>query len=105
MAEAGAEAYIAALRPAKVTILPGTWLDQPKRYFEQPLLIALVYLLRALRTHRLVRSLPATDVVYTPGDFLCDVVAAALKRKRQPRVTWAAAIFHVNEPPHRRRGN
>lgn len=104
VAQAGAKAYSAALQPNEVTILPSTWLDDSKRYFEQLLLIAVVYILRAIRTRALVRRLDA-DVVYTPGDFLCDVVPAAFKKKQQPEITWAAAIFHVNQAPYYRRGN
>lgn len=104
LATAGSEAYTQACAPARSLMLSRTWLDNSRRYFGHPLLIALVYIGRAVRAIPLVQRLPA-EVLYTPGDFWCDVLPTVVKKIRQPRVTWAAAIFHINDPPWRRRGN
>lgn len=104
IAAAGARGYGQTLHPAKSIVLKGTWLDTPQHYFGRSLVIALVYLGRARRAIPIVHRLQA-DIIYTPGDFWCDVLPATFKKARQPGVVWAAAIFHINEPPFRRRGN
>lgn len=104
LAAAGSEAYTQACAPAHSLMLSRTWLDNPRRYFGHPLLIALVYIARAVRAIPLVARMPA-EVLYTPGDFWCDVLPTVVKKIRQPQVIWAAAIFHINDPPWRRRGN
>lgn len=104
VAAAGQRSCAEVIGPANVTVLPGSWIDDPQRYRDRPLLVALVYLLRSVRALRLIRHIDA-DVLYTPGDFWCDVLPAAVKKTQQRSLTWAAAIFHINEAPHHRRGN
>lgn len=104
VAAAGQRSCAEVVGSANVMALPGSWVDDPRRYRDRPLLVALVYLLRSVRALRIMPRLTA-DIVYTPGDFWCDVLPAAVKKKQQRDLTWAAAIFHINEAPHRRRGN
>ena len=104
VAEAGQATCAQVVGAQHVTVLPGSWVDDPQRYRDQLLLVALVYLLRSIRALRLIRHIDA-DVLYTPGDFWCDVLPAAVRKTQQRRLTWAAAIFHINDAPHRRRGN
>lgn len=104
VAAAGGEAYARAIRPGAVTVLPASSVDHPRWYFQHLSRIAFVYLLRSVRAVRLLKHLDA-DVVYTPGDFWCDVLPASFKKRRQPGTVFAGAIFHINEAPHRRKGN
>lgn len=104
VAAAGQHSCAHVVGATNVTVLPGSWLDAPQRYRDRPLLVALVYLVRSVRALYIMPRLTA-DIVYTPGDFWCDVLPAAVKKIQQPNLTWAAAIFHINEAPHRRRGN
>lgn len=104
VAAAGERSCAQVVGSTNVTALPSSWLDDKERYRDRPLLVALVYLLRSVRALRIMPRLTA-DIVYTPGDFWCDVLPAAVKKTQQPTLTWAAAIFHINEAPHLRRGN
>lgn len=62
-----------------------------------------LYLHRTLKIFKLLH-LAKADVLYTPGDFFCDVVPAFyLKRKFGAK--WIANIYHINEPPFVRKGN
>lgn len=104
VAAAGEQSCARMIGSKNVTAIPGSWLDDPKRYCDRPLLVAVVYLLRSIRALHLIRRLEA-DVLYTPGDFWCDVLPAAVKKIQHHNLIWAAAIFHINESPLKRQGN
>lgn len=62
------------------------------------------YLIRTIKTCALMRSIKC-DVVYTTGDFFCNVIPAAYYKLRNPEARWIARIYHINEPPLKRRSN
>ncbi|MFA5866560.1 MAG: glycosyltransferase [Actinomycetota bacterium] len=62
------------------------------------------YLIRTIKACALMRSIEC-DVVYTTGDFFCDVIPAAYYKLRNPEAKWIARIYHVNEFPFKRRSN
>lgn len=101
ISQAGKEAFIERMHPQEVLTVHGSRLDSPRYYFDKPLRIALVYLLRSVRTIPILRTV-RPDVIYTPGDFWCDILPASLLKLLRHKCVWAAAIFHINESPSKR---
>ena len=67
--------------------------------------IPFAYFLRAIRGIPIVTGAGA-DVIYSGGDFICNVVPgvwAKLRSRRRPRL--AVSIHHINANPFSRRGN
>jgi len=66
--------------------------------------ILLIYLFRTIESLKKVGEIE-TDFIYTTGDFFCNVIPAFVLKKRKNSIRWGACIFHVNEPPARRKSN
>ena len=64
--------------------------DYSKVYTVFPLYIA-----RTFESLRYINQIDA-DVVYTTGDFLCDVLPAYLLKKRKGAL-WVACVYHIND--------
>ncbi len=62
-----------------------------------------LYLYRTFKAFGLLQSVEA-DVLYTTGDFFCDVLPAFYLKKKVG-VRWVANVYHINESPFVRKGN
>ncbi|MCL5075729.1 MAG: glycosyltransferase family 4 protein [Chloroflexi bacterium] len=92
------------ISPSKMYVLKGSLIDAHRLYSRYLFLLPLVYLLRALKSCRLIRT-AGGEVLYTTGDFFCDTIPAFYHRLKFPQTRWVATIFHLNESPFKRRGN
>ncbi|MBF0442803.1 MAG: glycosyltransferase [Oligoflexales bacterium] len=54
---------------------------------------------------RLVSAEKGPCLIYTSSDLFPDALPAAWVRRKHMHARWIARIYHVNKPPHRRRGN
>jgi len=62
-----------------------------------------LYIARAVESLGYINQIDA-DIVYTTGDFLCNVLPAYLLKKRKG-VLWVACVYHINESPFHRTNN
>jgi glycosyltransferase involved in cell wall biosynthesis len=78
----------------------------PSSFFERSpslLAIPLLFMARALKACVLRLPYGKQTMLYTPGDFICNVIPAAfLRRVYGDRTTWAAQVFFVIPPPFSR---
>lgn len=44
-------------------------------------------------------------ILYSPGDFICNIVPMVLHKKRHPNSKLVVRVHHINENPFRRKGN
>lgn len=69
------------------------------------IVIPLIFLLRALKTcsyfWKKIKADPV--IVYTPGDFICNIIPAAWSRIIHPRTRWVTHVFFVIPPPTTRK--
>jgi glycosyltransferase involved in cell wall biosynthesis len=59
------------------------------------------YVLRTIECIKLLSSLEL-DVLYTPGDFICDTIPAFFAKLSNKNIKWGACIFHTIEFPVKR---
>lgn len=62
-----------------------------------------LYLYRTFKVFGLLKSVEV-DVLYTTGDFFCDILPAFYLKKKLG-IKWVANIYHINESPFVRKGN
>ncbi|HEV2119144.1 MAG TPA: glycosyltransferase family 4 protein [Candidatus Bathyarchaeia archaeon] len=84
---------------ADYEIIPGSFLERAPSLLAIPLL----FIARALNTCVMRLPYGKQIMLYTPGDFICNVIPAAfLRRVCGDRATWAAHVFFVIPPPFSR---
>ncbi len=89
------------IKPNKIYSIP-VFLDK-FNYLKFVFLLPAAYILRTIKTLRLINKLPDYDVVYTTGDFFCNTIPATKLSKKG--IKWFANIFHINESPFKRKSN
>ncbi len=62
-----------------------------------------LYLYRTFKAFGFLKEVEV-DVLYTTGDFFCNVIPAFYLKKKL-KVRWIANIYHINESPFVRKGN
>jgi glycosyltransferase involved in cell wall biosynthesis len=70
-------------------------------------MIPLIYAWRALRAYFSIGSIEKTSdhkfVIFSAGDFVCDVLPAIMGKRNEPNTMWVANIYHVIQPPGKRK--
>ncbi|MFZ5424784.1 MAG: glycosyltransferase family 4 protein [Patescibacteria group bacterium] len=66
--------------------------------------IFVLYFFRAIEAISLLSKV-STNVIYTTGDFFCNVLPAYKYKKNNPAVIWCACVYHINESPFNRKSN
>jgi len=74
--------------------------------FNFPVMIPIIYLTRAFKVLKRWSSdinNECLTIIYTPGDFICDVIPAALLRITHRNMVWVTHIHYIIPPPWKRR--
>lgn len=87
-------------RPANVTALTESILDKSAN----SLLVFINYLLRILKTTKIILFSKNKDVIYSSTNVFPDVVPAYFAKLLNPKIKWFARIHHLSAEPHKRPG-
>jgi glycosyltransferase involved in cell wall biosynthesis len=74
--------------------------------FNLPVMVPIIYLIRAFKVLKKWNSNINNErlmIVYTPGEFICDVISAALLRMTHHNVVWVTHVHYIIPPPWRRK--
>ncbi len=76
---------------------------------ESLILAPLKYIIRTVQAifiiNRLLRKEEKEALLYTSSDLFPDTVPTFWAKKKFQNAFWLARIYHINEPPYKRRGN
>lgn len=80
----------------------------PKSMIERigsPLMVPIIYLLRIFKVLKYWRkvNIGSFTIIYTPGDFICDVIPAALLRIVHRNVVWVTHVHYIIPSPWKRK--
>ncbi|MGB9809420.1 MAG: glycosyltransferase, partial [Caldanaerobacter sp.] len=68
------------------------------------IMIPIIWFVRAFKVFkRWNGTIKKPTVIYTPGDFICDVIPACLLRITHRNVIWATHIHYIIPPPWKRK--
>ncbi len=93
------------LKTKQLYSLPKTFVDRWYQKKKSVFLIAPLYIWRGIDAIKLLRN-HHPEIIYTTGDFICNILPAFnLKKKNPLKTKWVANIFHINLPPTKREKN
>lgn len=68
-------------------------------------LVPIGFLNSLLKITRYLKNFKEPLILYSPGDFICNVIPMVMYKNRFPESKIIVRIHHLNEPPLKRKGN
>lgn len=84
---------------ANYTVVSGSLIEKSSSVFAIPL----IFLMRSIKALKWRPCRAKTTIIYTPGDFFCNVIPAFLSRIFRHETVWVAHVFFVIPSPFFRR--